>query len=163
MKHQSDHISVLKGVEKFSLNFFLQILSLTRSLFVLTDCNHIVFMLQILDYHQFYLALDNEFLADRIKSLVGFLGANWRRLGRPILTMIITHSMLGRLLWQLIWHLAPTMMSVKSSGFPSLVDLVWKSHLAVNRVDFAQLVLCICRQAVFHGSLIDFVGYRRLL
>lgn len=98
MKHQSDHISVLKGVEKFSLNFFLQILSLTRSLFVLTDSNHIVFMLQILDYHQFYLALDNEFLADRIKSLVGFLGANWRRLGRPILTMIITHSMLGRLL-----------------------------------------------------------------
>ena len=50
-----------------------------------------------MDYHQFYLALDNEFLADRIKSLVGFLGANWRILGRPILTMKITHSMLGRL------------------------------------------------------------------
>ncbi|XP_020618815.1 phosphorylase b kinase regulatory subunit alpha, liver isoform-like [Orbicella faveolata] len=57
----------------------------------------LAFTPQILDYHQFYLALDNEFLADRIKSLVGFLGANWRRLGRPILTMIITHSMLGRL------------------------------------------------------------------
>ena len=55
-------------------------------------------LLQILDYHQFYLALDNEFLADRIKSLVGFLGANWRILGRPILTMIITNSMLGRLM-----------------------------------------------------------------
>ncbi|XP_078369919.1 phosphorylase b kinase regulatory subunit alpha, liver isoform-like isoform X2 [Oculina patagonica] len=54
----------------------------------------LAFTPQILDYHQFYLALDNEFLADRIKSLVGFLGANWRRLGRPILTMIITHSML---------------------------------------------------------------------
>ena len=51
-----------------------------------------------MDYHQFYLALDNEFLADRIKSLVGFLGANWRILGRPILTMIITNSMLGRLM-----------------------------------------------------------------
>ena len=50
-----------------------------------------------MDYHQFYLALDNEFLADRIKSLVGFLGANWRILGRPILAMKITHSMLGRL------------------------------------------------------------------
>lgn len=54
----------------------------------------LAFTPQILDYHQFYLALDNEFLADRIKSLVGFLGANWRRLGRPILTMTITHSML---------------------------------------------------------------------
>ncbi|KAJ7372040.1 Phosphorylase b kinase regulatory subunit alpha [Desmophyllum pertusum] len=54
----------------------------------------LAFSPQILDYHQFYLALDNEFLADRIKSLVGFLGANWRILGRPILTMIITHSML---------------------------------------------------------------------
>lgn len=53
-------------------------------------------LFQILDYHQFYLALDNEFLADRIKSLVGFLGANWRILGRPVLTMIITNSMLGR-------------------------------------------------------------------
>lgn len=54
----------------------------------------LAFTPQILDYHQFYLALDNDFLADRIKSLVGFLGANWRILGRPILTMIITHSML---------------------------------------------------------------------
>lgn len=73
---------------------------------MLTDSDHIVFSFKILDYHQFYLALDNEFLADRIKSLVGFLGANWRRLGRPILTMIITHSMLGRLSQQLIWHLS---------------------------------------------------------
>lgn len=54
----------------------------------------LAFTPQILDYHQFYLALDNEFLADRIKSLVGFLGANWRILGRPVLTMIITNSML---------------------------------------------------------------------
>lgn len=54
----------------------------------------LAFTPQILDYHQFYLALDNEFLADRIKSLVGFLGANWRILGRPVLTMVITHSML---------------------------------------------------------------------
>ena len=97
MGNQSDHISVLKGGGEVFFELLLQILSLNRSLSVLIDSNHIVFSFQILDYHQFYLALDNEFLADRIKSLVGFLGANWRRLGRPILTMIITHSMLGRL------------------------------------------------------------------
>lgn len=93
-----------KGLERYFFNF-----SFKSCLWTDLCLNwHIlitVFLLQILDYHQFYLALDNEFLADRIKSLVGFLGANWRRLGRPILTMIITHSMLGRLSWQLTWHL----------------------------------------------------------
>ncbi|KXJ26452.1 Phosphorylase b kinase regulatory subunit alpha, liver isoform [Exaiptasia diaphana] len=49
---------------------------------------------QFLDYHQFYLCLDNEFLADRLKSLVGYLGANWRLLGRPTLTLLVTNSMM---------------------------------------------------------------------
>ncbi|XP_031550918.1 phosphorylase b kinase regulatory subunit alpha, liver isoform-like isoform X2 [Actinia tenebrosa] len=56
-----------------------------------------VFTPQFLDYHQFYLCLDNEFLVDRLKSLVGYLGANWRLLGRPTLTLIITNSMMEEL------------------------------------------------------------------
>lgn len=97
MRHQSDHVGAMKESGEIFFELSLQTLSLNGCLFALTDSNSVAFSFQILDYHQFYLALDNEFLADRIKSLVGFLGANWRRLGRPILTMIITHSMLGRL------------------------------------------------------------------
>ena len=112
-KHECDHIKCYKRVERFSLDFFFRpCLWTDLCLCMLTDSNHIVFSFKILDYHQFYLALDNEFLADRIKSLVGFLGANWRRLGRPILTMIITHSMLGMLSWQLIWHLSHTLFVI---------------------------------------------------
>ncbi|XP_073254168.1 phosphorylase b kinase regulatory subunit alpha, skeletal muscle isoform-like isoform X1 [Porites lutea] len=76
----------------------------------------LAFTPQILDYHQFYLALDNEFLADRIKSLVGFLGANWRILGRPILTMIITNSMLEDSLYSSISKMIQMLRSGYISG-----------------------------------------------
>ena len=49
-----------------------------------------------MDQHQFYLALDNDLLSDISKTDVAYLRYNWRELGRPIITIIITQSMMGK-------------------------------------------------------------------
>ncbi|XP_033631487.1 probable phosphorylase b kinase regulatory subunit alpha isoform X1 [Asterias rubens] len=55
----------------------------------------LAFVPQFMDQHQFYLALDNDLLSDISKTDVAYLRYNWRELGRPIITIIITQSMMG--------------------------------------------------------------------
>ncbi|XP_072040676.1 probable phosphorylase b kinase regulatory subunit alpha isoform X2 [Amphiura filiformis] len=52
------------------------------------------FVPQFLDQHQFYLALDNDLLADICKSDLAYLRYNWRELGRPTITVTITSNMI---------------------------------------------------------------------
>ena len=54
----------------------------------------IVFLPAFLDKQQFYLTLDYHFLVDQIKSELAYIQRNWNELGRPTMTLLITHSML---------------------------------------------------------------------
>eukprot|EP01135_Chromosphaera_perkinsii_P003086 Nk52_evm33s234 gene=Nk52_evmTU33s234 len=47
-----------------------------------------------LDNHQFYLFADNELLADKLKSQLSFIKANWRMIGRPTIVLPLTNTML---------------------------------------------------------------------
>ncbi|XP_038055088.1 phosphorylase b kinase regulatory subunit alpha, liver isoform-like isoform X2 [Patiria miniata] len=55
----------------------------------------LAFVPQFMDQHHFYLALDNDLLSDISKTDVAYLCYNWREIGRPIVTFIITHTMMG--------------------------------------------------------------------
>ncbi|XP_071846490.1 probable phosphorylase b kinase regulatory subunit alpha isoform X4 [Apostichopus japonicus] len=55
----------------------------------------LAFVPQFLDHHQFYLALDNDLLADLTKNDISFLRNNWRELGRPTVTITVTHGMIA--------------------------------------------------------------------
>ncbi|XP_028397532.1 phosphorylase b kinase regulatory subunit alpha, liver isoform-like [Dendronephthya gigantea] len=48
---------------------------------------------QAIDTHQFYLCLDNELLADVIRTLLEYLKINWTLMGRPTLTLVVNRAM----------------------------------------------------------------------
>jgi phosphorylase kinase alpha/beta subunit len=54
----------------------------------------IVFLPAFLDQQQFYLTLDYHFLVDQIKSELTYIQRNWFELGRPTMTLLLTHTML---------------------------------------------------------------------
>jgi phosphorylase kinase alpha/beta subunit len=54
----------------------------------------IVFLPSFLDQQRFYLMLDYHFLVSNIKSELAYMHRNWRQLGRPTVTLLITHDML---------------------------------------------------------------------
>ncbi|WYL93948.1 MAG: glycoside hydrolase family 15 protein [Gloeotrichia echinulata IR180] len=54
----------------------------------------IVFLPSVLDYQQFYLTFDYHFLVDQIRSELSYIQKYWSDLGRPILTLMLTHTML---------------------------------------------------------------------
>lgn len=54
----------------------------------------IVFLPSFLDLQQFYLTLDSHFLIDQFKSELAYIQHHWRELGRPTLTLRLTHTML---------------------------------------------------------------------
>eukprot|EP00795_Rhopilema_esculentum_P000411 gene411-10079_t len=58
------------------------------------DGSILAFTPQFLDYLQFYLCLDNELLVDAFKTEIEYLRANWSMVGRPTLTIPMTHAIL---------------------------------------------------------------------
>lgn len=54
----------------------------------------IVFLPSFLDPQQFYLTLDCSFLVAQLKSELAYIQHNWSELGRPTLTLMLTHTML---------------------------------------------------------------------
>ncbi|XP_057312817.1 phosphorylase b kinase regulatory subunit alpha, liver isoform-like isoform X2 [Hydractinia symbiolongicarpus] len=56
--------------------------------------NILTFAPQFLDYRQFYLCLDNDLLVDSFKTEIEYIRKNWRQVGRPTLTLPVTHSFL---------------------------------------------------------------------
>jgi phosphorylase kinase alpha/beta subunit len=54
----------------------------------------IVFLPSFLDSQQFYLTLDYHFLLDQIRSELAYIQKYWSDLGRPTLTLMLTHTML---------------------------------------------------------------------
>ncbi len=55
-----------------------------------------VFLPTFLDEQKFYLTLDYHFLVSNIKSELAYIHRHWRQLGRPIMTLLLTHDMLDR-------------------------------------------------------------------
>ncbi|MBD2084712.1 glycoside hydrolase family 15 protein [Trichocoleus sp. ST-U3] len=54
----------------------------------------IVFLPSFLDQQQFYLTLDYHFLVAEIQSELAYIQRNWFELGRPTMTLLLTHAML---------------------------------------------------------------------
>ncbi len=58
-------------------------------------CNEtIVFLPSFLDPQQFYLTLDYHFLVAQLKSELAYIKNHWSELGRPTVTLMLTHTML---------------------------------------------------------------------
>jgi phosphorylase kinase alpha/beta subunit len=53
-----------------------------------------VFLPSFVDTQQFYLTLDYHFLVDQIKGELAYIHKYWNELGRPTLTLMLTHTML---------------------------------------------------------------------
>ncbi|HAA31526.1 MAG TPA: glycosyl hydrolase family 15 [Cyanobacteria bacterium UBA8553] len=68
--------------------------SLTTSRIFRIGQETIVFLPAFLDQQQFYLTLDYHFLVDQIKSELAYIQRNWGELGRPTMTLLLTHTML---------------------------------------------------------------------
>ncbi|MBD2383946.1 glycoside hydrolase family 15 protein [Cylindrospermum sp. FACHB-282] len=68
--------------------------SLTTSRFFRIHGKTIVFLPSFLDSQQFYLTLDYHFLIDQFRSELAYIQKYWSDLGRPTLTLMLTHTML---------------------------------------------------------------------
>jgi phosphorylase kinase alpha/beta subunit len=68
--------------------------SLTTSRIFRLRGETIVFLPSFLDAEQFYLTLDYHFLVDQLRSELAYIQKYWSDLGRPILTLMLTHTML---------------------------------------------------------------------
>ncbi|MBG1267723.1 glycoside hydrolase family 15 protein [Nostoc sp. WHI] len=68
--------------------------SLTTSRIFRIRGETIVFLPSFLDSQQFYLTLDYHFLLDQIRSELAYIQKYWSDLGRPTLTLMLTHTML---------------------------------------------------------------------
>ncbi|MEB3293068.1 MAG: glycoside hydrolase family 15 protein, partial [Synechococcales bacterium] len=55
-----------------------------------------IFLPAFLDEQKFYLTLDYHFLVSNIKSELAYIHRHWRQLGRPIVTLLLTHDMVER-------------------------------------------------------------------
>ncbi len=68
--------------------------SLTTSRFYRLNSEIVVFLPSFLDSEQFYLTLDYHFLVDQLKSELAYIQKYSNELGRPTLTLMLTHTML---------------------------------------------------------------------
>jgi phosphorylase kinase alpha/beta subunit len=55
-----------------------------------------IFLPTFLERDLFYLTLDYHFLVSNIKSELSYTHRHWRQLGRPLVTLLITHDMLNK-------------------------------------------------------------------
>jgi phosphorylase kinase alpha/beta subunit len=53
----------------------------------------LVFLPSLLDQQQFYLSLDSNFLGAQIRAELAHIQQHWSQLGRPTLTLLLTHFM----------------------------------------------------------------------
>jgi phosphorylase kinase alpha/beta subunit len=67
--------------------------SLTTSRIFRIGQETMVFLPAFLDQQQFYLTLDYPFLVAQIKSELPYIQRHWSELGRPTMTLLLTHTM----------------------------------------------------------------------
>ncbi len=69
--------------------------SLTTSRIFRVKGETIVFLPSFLDQQQFYITLDYNFLVAQIKGELAYIQRHWYQLGRPTLTLLLTHAMVA--------------------------------------------------------------------
>jgi phosphorylase kinase alpha/beta subunit len=67
--------------------------SLTTSRLFYVHGEAVAFLPSFLDQQQFYLTIDYHFLVAQIKGELAYIQRHWSHLGRPTLTLLLTHSM----------------------------------------------------------------------
>ncbi|HEY9619218.1 MAG TPA: glycoside hydrolase family 15 protein [Crinalium sp.] len=67
--------------------------SLTTSRIFRIRGETIAFLPSFLDQQQFYLTLDKHFLVAQIKGELAYIKRHWSQLGRPTMTLLLTHDM----------------------------------------------------------------------
>ncbi|XP_055893666.1 probable phosphorylase b kinase regulatory subunit alpha isoform X15 [Biomphalaria glabrata] len=65
----------------------------TSKLYMLHD-KILAFVPQFMDLQRFYMVLDTNFLVDFLRTEVSYLKRSWKALGRPIVTLTISHELL---------------------------------------------------------------------
>jgi phosphorylase kinase alpha/beta subunit len=68
--------------------------SLTTSRIFRISGENVVFLPAFLDSEQFYLTLDYHFLVDQLRGELAYIQNYWSDLGRPTLTLMLTHTIL---------------------------------------------------------------------
>eukprot|EP01134_Creolimax_fragrantissima_P006128 CFRG6128T1 len=68
-----------------------------------------------LDAQKFYITLDNELVVDIIRTQLAFIRTNWKQIGRPTLTIMLTRSMFKSANWNRS-NMLKLLLSLKS-GF----------------------------------------------
>ncbi len=68
--------------------------SLTTSRVYRIQDEIVAFLPSFLDQKQFYLTLDYHFLIEQVKSELAYIQRHWSQLGRPVVTLFLTHAML---------------------------------------------------------------------
>jgi len=68
--------------------------SLTTSRVFKIRGDTLVFLPSFLDQQKFYLTLDYHFLVAQIRGEVAYIQSHWHQLGRPTMTLLLTHDML---------------------------------------------------------------------
>jgi phosphorylase kinase alpha/beta subunit len=97
--------------------------SLTTSRIFRIGRETIVFLPAFLDQQQFYLTLDYHFLVAQIKSELAYIQRNWGELGRPTITLLLTHTMLETGAEDAIAHNVETWHAASLLGSP-LLELI---------------------------------------
>ena len=120
--------------------------SLTTSRIFRIGQETIVFLPAFLDQQQFYLTLDYHFLVAQIKSELAYIQRNWGELGRPTITLLLTHTMLETGAEDAIAHNVETWHAASLLGSP-LLELIqelkdgWCNGVRVKLGRLNQLML----------------------
>ncbi len=70
--------------------------SLTTSRLFSIDNQLYAFLPSVLDVEQFYLTLDYHFLVAQLKAEIAYVHRHWSQMGQPIMTLLVSRSMLDR-------------------------------------------------------------------
>ncbi|MGE5659800.1 MAG: glycoside hydrolase family 15 protein [Actinomycetota bacterium] len=97
----------------------------------------VVFLPSFLDQQEFYLTFDYHFLGAQIKSELAYIHRHWSQLGRPTMTLMLTHTMLetGR---EVLLELMKEFRSGECSNVPVKLGTLHQLMLTsgTERIDF---------------------------
>lgn len=91
---------------------------LTTSRLYILRGQRVMFVPQQLDRQDFYLGLDNVYLARKLRSEIGFVHRYWREPGMPLVTLWITRDMLDAANADVLLDLLRELDSGSVDGFP---------------------------------------------
>ncbi len=96
-----------------------------------------VFLPSFLDSQQFYLTLDENVLVAQARSEMSYLRRHWRHLGRPTVTLLLTHTM-WQSGWQSLLELFGEMQSGQCGGVPVRLGRLGQlaASAAKERIDY---------------------------